>query len=420
MLAEFVRDAVAQRFLHRGRFEPVIEELAAALRNRGYAPSTVRVYGQTAGHFLFWLMRRKVPLSAVSEDTAGRFVTEHLPRCRCHLCGPRRDQHSARAALRQLLAVLRAKQRIPRRSSSQPLAVRRAVDRFDRYLQDTCGLSEATRIYRRRYATEFLLEVFGKAPIRIRELTPKRIIEFFTRHAERCCPGSAQVMASSLRSYLRFEQLRGHSDRRLVAAVPCIPQWRLAALPEVLTAAEMQRLFTAFDRRSPTGRRDYAMTRCVADLGLRAGEVAQLRLDSVDWQTSQLVLHRSKARRNDVLPLPTSTARALIAYLRHGRPRTTERALFVRHVVPVGKPIGPGVVRNAVRYAAQRVGLRDRCRGTHILRHTAATRMVCAGASLKEVADVLGHRCLDTTAIYTKVDLPRLSTVPLPWPGRSR
>ncbi|MGH8121952.1 MAG: site-specific integrase, partial [Rudaea sp.] len=315
-----------------------------------------------------------------------------------------------------LITMLRARRQIRQRPADGPRAIHGTLQTYDEYLRDTCGLSEATRLYRRRYAMQFLHELFGEMPIRIRELTPQRIAEFFTRHAERCRPGSAQVLASSLRSYLRFEQLRGHGEQRLIAAVPSIPQWRLAALPNVLTDTEVQRLLAAFDRRSPTGLRDYAITCCVADLALRASEVAQLQLDSIDWRNGQILLRRSKPRRYDALPLPTRTAQALVAYLRRGRPRSTQRALFVRHAIPIGASIGPGIVRNAVRYAARRCGLADRCRGTHILRHTAATRLLRAGASLKEIADILGHRSLDTTTIYTKVDLPRLAAVALPWP----
>ena len=418
MLSDFVRDAVAQKLLHRTRFEKELEEFLAVLRDRGYAPRTVQAYGPAAGHYLVWLARQTLPLSAAHEDAAQRFLAGHIPQCHCRLAGPL-DRHTVRAALRQLIGVLRAKGRIPPRSSRHPVAVTRAVEQFDQYLRDTCGLSEATRFYRRRYAAEFLVASFGEEPIRIRELPPKQIVGYFTQRAELCSAGSAQVLASSLRSYLRFELMRGKGDRRLVAAVPRIPQWRLAPLPAVLTEAEIQRLFGTFEQRSARGRRDYAMTRCLADLGLRASEVTQLRLDDLDWRSSQLRLRRSKTRHSDVLPLPTVTAQALVAYLRHGRPRTTARALFVRQVAPIGVPIRPGVVRNAVRDAAKRAGLADRCRGTHILRHTTAARMVCAGASVKEVADVLGHRCLDTTAIYAKVDLPRLAMVPLPWPRRS-
>jgi len=187
-------------------------------------------------------------------------------------------------------------------------------------------------------------------------------------------------------------------------------------LPKGLSATELSRLLGAFDRTCATGRRDYAITRCFADLGLRTAEIARLQLDDVDWQEGTLRI-RGKGRRVDLLPLPPVTGRAIVAYLRAGRPRSDEDALFLRHTPPVGRPATRCIVRNAVRFAAARCGL-ERVGGPHILRHTVATRLVQGGATLKQIADVLRHRCLDTTSIYAKVNMPALSRMAMPWPGR--
>lgn len=119
-----------------------------------------------------------------------------------------------------------------------------------------------------------------------------------------------------------------------------------------------------------------------------------------------------------MLPLPDATGRAIAEYLLDGRPNTTRRELFVRHRPPLNAPADPDIVRNAIRYAAKRCGLEHCIRGTHILRHTLAGRLVHGGARFKEIADLLRHRSLDTTTIYAKVDLEALAQVALPWPGR--
>ena len=156
------------------------------------------------------------------------------------------------------------------------------------------------------------------------------------------------------------------------------------------------------------------MTRCLLDLGLRAGEVAGLHLEDVDWRAATLTIHATKTHRSRVLPLPTGLGRALVSYL-HVRPITVHRHLFVRIGVLHGDPVTASVVRSAVRLGYQRAGLPPTYTGTHRLRHSAATQLVSGGASLKVVADILGHQSLDSTAIYTKVDLPRLRCVALPW-----
>jgi integrase len=227
-----------------------------------------------------------------------------------------------------------------------------------------------------------------------------------------------QVLGGALRSYLRFRAL-SCEDRveALVAAVPRTADWRLATVPANLTPEEVALFLGAFDRDGVAGQRSYAMARCLLDMGLRAGEVAGIQLDDLNWSAGTLTIGRAKSRRADVLPLPAPTGKAIVQYLRESRPQSTNRSLFLRHRAPFNAPITAEFVRGAVRRAFALCGLDDRFSGTHVLRHTAATRMRCAGATLKEIADVLRHRSLDTTTIYSKVDLPRLASVAAPWPG---
>jgi integrase len=157
------------------------------------------------------------------------------------------------------------------------------------------------------------------------------------------------------------------------------------------------------------------MTRCLTDLGLRCGETVSLRLEDVDWVAGTIRVAGTKTRRVDLLPLPAETGAAIATYLRDERPPTSNRAIFVRHVAPFDAPIGKGAVQRAVLAAYRRCGW-TRTR-VHILRHSVASRLLRAGTPMKEIADVLRHRSLDTSAIYTKVDLARLAAVALPWPG---
>ena len=225
-------------------------------------------------------------------------------------------------------------------------------------------------------------------------------------------------MASSVRSYLRFRALR-HADpiEALNAAIPTAAHWPLAALPEYLSPEEFAKLMSAFDQDEPQRQRDYAMVRCLVDLGLRSCEVAALHLNDIDWKTGTLTIGSGKSHRVDILPLPAITGQAIANYLHKGRPTTVSRAVFIRYRAPLDVPIDAGVIRSVVRQAAARSGLTGRLNGPHRLRHSAATRMLQSGATLKEIADILRHRSFDTTAIYAKVDLPRLISIAQPWPG---
>ncbi|HUS30733.1 MAG TPA: tyrosine-type recombinase/integrase, partial [Kofleriaceae bacterium] len=186
------------------------------------------------------------------------------------------------------------------------------------------------------------------------KLTPRDLIEFVTERAKHCKPGTAKLVATALRSFLRFLQMSGIGDARLVAAVPIVPNWKLARLPKILTSAQLRSLLRAFDQSSATGRRDYAMVLCLAQMGLRAHEVAQLALDDIDWRAGTLRIAIGKSRRESMLPLPVTVGRGLVAYLRDGRPAEAGRNVFVRHRVCVGKPLTSSAVCSAIRRAFER------------------------------------------------------------------
>jgi site-specific recombinase XerD len=393
-------------------FKPSLEKLVTKLHSCGYAEPTISFYGQAAVHFAY--CRRHLNPSQIDEHQVASFLSRHLPTCRCPFGGVR-QQLTVRAALRHFAAILHGDSAMSNHKRKLS-AIDSEVRSFDDYLCTASGLQEATRIYRRRYIREFLLEFFDHDCVNLSRLTPKNVIQYLSKRAFRLKPQSAKVLASSLRSYFRFLRLRGKCEESLILAVPAPSSYKLASLPRVLTDGEVNRLLAVFDRRTASGRRDYAITRCLMDLGLRAEEVARLRLEDIDWRKGTLQLVGSKSRRDDQLPLPNSLAAAIATYIRRGRLKTSQRQVFLRVRPPIERGVTRRTVCNVIIRAAARAGMKSVITGTRILRHTAATRMLHHGASLKEVADVLRHRCLDTTKIYTKVDLPRLALVAVPWP----
>jgi integrase/recombinase XerD len=194
-----------------------------------------------------------------------------------------------------------------------------------------------------------------------------------------------------------------------------VPKWKRSPALDVLTRQECRDLLRVVDCNEPAGRRDLAILRLIVDLGLRCTEVAEFLLEDIDWHSGTLSIRKNKERRGRLLPLPPLVGKAIINYLRDGRPKSASRHLFLCHRLPVGQPITPGRVRGAVRRAMQRSGISRG--GMHRLRHAFATRLHARGASLKEVADVLGHKHFDTTATYARVNLLQLAKVALPWPG---
>jgi site-specific recombinase XerD len=401
--------------LKEGPLAEVIGQFLEHLDARGYARMTVHQYVQAAEHFAGWLARKGETVSSIDSVIVERFVSRHLGRCSCpppSIC----TLHNVRAGLNQLLASIRGGS--PR--AAAPVEARHPVDDvlsdFETHLKDVCGAAPATQHYYLRETRSLLLMHFGEGPVDLAKLTLRRARAFVAMRAKSLSPASANVVATATRSFLRYLQFRGIGTGAWIDGLPRAAVWRLAHVPRVLTDAEVDAILASFDCTRGQGRRDYAIALCMVDLGLRAGEVARLTVDDVNWRALTITIAPGKTRRGGIMPLPARLARALADYLRHGRPTTQERALFVHHRPPRGQRVGPDAVRSAIRLAYARAGLDPRLTGTHILRHTAATRLLRAGVSMKEIADVLRHRSLDTTAIYAKVDLPALTRVALPWP----
>jgi integrase len=282
-------------------------------------------------------------------------------------------------------------------------------------MRDAAGLAAATRAQRCRILGQFLIEAFDTGPIIIAAIKPTAIRRFVLPGTAGRSAGTIRVMGGAIGCYLRFRAMYGDHIVGLRAAIPRAAHWRLASLPDVLSDAEITELHSSFDVPFQSWRRAYAMVRCLTDLGLRCADTAGLRLEDIDWVAGTIRLTGTKTRRVAILPLPAATGAAIAAYLQDERPPTLDRALFVRHVAPFDIPLGKGVVRRAVLAAYQRCGW-TRTR-VHILRHSVASRLLRAGTPMKEIADILRHKSLDTSAIYTKVDLTRLALVALPWPG---
>lgn len=399
-------------WLRRSDLAPVLPAYWYYLSDRQYADHTRGVYIGCVAHFARWLTRRQRAACDLTDDDIRRFLDEHLPRC---ACPPpvHRSRHRIRAALRHLVAVLRDTGLLVTSSVSDP--VEDELHGFDDYMHRVRGLASNTCTQRLRIIRPLLRDLAGPDGVAVPTLSASALRRFIAEQPQRCSPARARALAGALRSYLRFRIGYGDQVSHLMPVIVSPADWRLAPLPQVLSPTEVARLLTASAPDVPSARRAYAMVRCAVDLGLRANEVAGINLDDIDWSAGTIRIGPTKSRRVDVLPLPQATGSAIAAYLRSERPRTANRRVFVRHVAPVDKPIGSDVVRHVIRKTYQRCGLPHT--RMHILRHTLASRLLADGGTLKEVADVLRHRALDTSLIYAKVDTAHLSAVALPWPG---
>jgi site-specific recombinase XerD len=289
----------------------------------------------------------------------------------------------------------------------------RLRERYRGYLFQERGLAPGTITGYLHVAGLFLAGRAVDDELHLDRLTAVEVTEFVLAECATRSVGSAKYVVCGLRSLLRYLYVAGHIDAALDAAVPTVAGWRLAGLPAMVCPAEVARLLASCDRRTAFGRRDYAVLVLLSRLGLRAGEVAALELADIDWRAGEVVV-RGTGRRHERLPLPTDVGEALAGWLRRGRPGCECAAVITRVRAP-HRPLTSVGVSNIVAAACRRAGLA--VVHAHRLRHSAATGMLRAGASLTEVGQVLRHASVLSTAIYAKVDRGRLRGLALPWPG---
>ena len=290
------------------------------------------------------------------------------------------------------------------------------VQAFDDYLTAVRGLARITREHYLPIVRRFLQERFGTGPLVLHALGIHDLTQFLLRQAATVSPRHAQSIVSALRTFCRFLVQRGDLSADLAAAIPAVADWRLATVPKAMTPAQVTQLLQSCNQDHPTGQRDYTMMLLMARLGLRPGEVVAMTLDDLDWETGTLLV-RGKGGRRDRLPLPQDVGQAVVTYLSTVRPRCAARRVFLRMKAPQCGFANSVAVCTIVRRALERAGLELPCKGAHILRHSLATNLLHAGASMAAISDVLRHRRPQTTEIYAKVDQTALGALAQPWPG---
>ncbi|MGH3799128.1 MAG: site-specific integrase [Pseudonocardiaceae bacterium] len=391
--------------LMTGPLVPFADAYRLELRVRGYTPlTTVNLLRQVA-RLSRWLEAGGLVVAELSGVRIDAFLAFQR-------AGGRHRAGWSRPGLLCLLEVLRrmgvAPVDVPTRVFSPTEAL---LASFERHLLAERALAVGTARAYVGHARRFLDGLTSSDGLA--GLTAGEVTAAVLRESVAVSVSATQFFVAGLRSFLRFCLMEGLVGADLSQAALPVTGRRRSSLPRGITKADAVALVDRCDRRSAVGRRDYAVIVTLLRLGLRAREVAGLSLDDIDWRAGELVVP-GKGGRQDRLPLPAQVGEAIASYLRRGRPRSDSRAVFLAARAPFG-PIAPGTVSSTVRRACRRAGIAEV--GAHRLRHTVACEMVSAGVPLVQIAQVLRHHRLQTTAIYARVDLDRLRDLAAPWPG---
>ena len=393
--------------LRSGPSGPYLDEFAAALERQGYSPATAVRYLRAAAHLGHVMAER----DAGSDDIDLAAFSEHLCTCRCpRASGGRRNHHTvfgARLFRQHLVEIGVCRTAAVATQQHEP----QLVASFKVWLRKHRGASDPTiELYARD--ADRLMRALGADPT---GWGPAGVRNYFMDRASKCRSGTVEKLTTSRRAFLRYLAVEGRCRAGLADVVPGYAHWRLADLPRYLAAEQVNRLIAACDGEVVERRRDRAILLLLARLGLRAGDVAQLRLGDIEWETGSLRVS-GKSRYEVRLPLPQDVGDAIAAYL-SCRPSTCPSDhVFLRNIAPF-RPFRKGDgVSSVVKRLMRQAGIVAPVKGAHVLRHTAATEMLRHGVPLEKIGLVLRHRGIDTTAHYAKADVMLLKQIAQPWP----
>lgn len=410
MLSEFFDSSSRIQELRAGPDGRVLEGFAQELCQEGYAEITARRHIRAAEHLIHWLGRKGRTVAALDDRTIEEFV-RHLNRCRCPRYGhtyTRDIRKGARLFLRYArFADIVTTRSVEKVNVDPPLLIS-----FCDWMRRQRGTCDAT-LYGYSIPVRDLLKKLGEDPAMF---DAQKLRQFILDTNQRCGWASAKKCTTAARMFLRFLIADGRCAAGLEGAIPVLAHWRLSSLPRYLQTEEVERVIAACDPAKPAGKRDRAILLLLARLGLRAGDIVQLRLADLDWKEAKISVS-GKGRRQTLMPLTQEIGDAIARYITDGRPETAVDALFIRSRAPFRALANHCAVSMIAAQAMHRAGVVCPSRGAaHVLRHSIASSMLRQGASLQDIAGVLRHRSTATTEIYAKVDVVALRQIAQPWP----
>jgi integrase/recombinase XerD len=388
-----------------------IAAFVADLRAAGYAHNTLSAKRIALERFIIWRGRRR----RTSLEPTGSEISEFLTKSPQ---GSRRSVSSR--ALFNFLDYLRLRNVVTTCAPIPPETVSSAlVKRYADFLRNEKGLAELSLKVYLPVAEDLLHYLEEEHGIRsVRRLDASLLRAFLFKRAQARSSECVRLLATSLRSFLRFLHVQDEIPKDLTAAIPTVRRWAQPDIPKKLTPAEVKQVLEAPNPGTSTGRRDFAILLLLARLGLRSSEILSIELGDLHWRTGEIVI-RGKGHQQDLLPLPRDVGSAIASYLRRDRGARPTRRVFLRTIAPRVPLTGPASIGHIVRRAMTKAGVeRPMQIAAHLFRHTLASSMLQHGADLRDISEVLRHRALVSTEIYAKIDLGALEEVARPWPAQ--
>ena len=402
--------------LRSGPLAAFLESFCDWLVKNGFSQSTVRRHLSNVSHFGKYLGGRTAAIgeTIAAEDIDGFF---QIYPSKCRNRGPlEKHVNNVRCSVNRFVEFLSQKGLFT--ASAQVLAsYQPLLDGYLEWMRQNQDAADGTLNVRGGSITQFLQSLGEEATTEgLARLSCKKVESFFLDYAQTNGPSARRSIQSPMRTFFRFCLQQGYIQQPLGRAVPTLRAYKLSTVPRGLTDSQAKQVLCRINRKTVVGRRDYAIILLLDTYGVRGGQVRALGLEDIDWAANEILFKASKRGKNIRLPLTPEVGQSLLEYLQNSRPPCSCPEVFVTCRPPY-RPLSNSNSLSAIVDRRIRASEIDSpVKGAHAFRHGFATRMVQQGHSLKAIADVLGHRHLGTTFIYTKVDFNSLKQVPLEWP----
>jgi integrase/recombinase XerD len=384
----------------------------AHLKAAGYARNILSAKAVGLGRFISWRGRRRHTPSELCESEINEFLTKSPH--------PEKSRRSVVSrALFDFLDYLRLCRVVATSAPQPPESVNSLrVKRYADFLRNEKGLAELSLKVYLPVAEDLLNYLEAHGIKSVRRMDASLLRAFLFERAQDRSSECVRLLATSLRSFLRFLHAAGEIPKDQTAAIPTVRRWAQPDIPKKLTPVEVKQVLATPNLATATGRRDYAILLLLARLGLRSGEILSIELGDLRWRTGEIVI-RGKGNRRDLLPLPRDVGAAIACYLRCDRGARPTRRVFLRTIAPRVPLTGPASIGHIVRRTMAKAGVeRPMQIAAHLFRHTLASDMLQHGASLREISEVLRHQAHTSTEVYAKIDVGSLQEVARPWPGQ--
>lgn len=401
--------------LRSGPLETLLDGFCTWLLEHGFRRWTIRKHLSNVSHFNQHLARKEVAAGHIlCPEDVDRFFEAYPARCRhrgpleAHL---KRVRHS----ISRFVEYLGEKGLFDPSPQGEIFAPLLAA--YLEWMQHYQHAAAGTRELRAQYLTVFLRWLGPEAtPQGVAKLSSAGVEAFFLAYAQKVGKAARRSMQSTLRTFFRFCLHEGYVQKPLDLAVPTLRTYKLTSVPRGLTEAQARRILQCIDRRTTVGRRDYAIVQLLFTYGVRGGQIRALRLEQIDWAQNRILFAASKGGKDSCLPLTAEVGQSLLDYLQNARSSSSDPQVFLTSRAPYHPLSRSSSLSVIIDRRIRAAGIEIPSRGAHAFRHGFATRMLAQGEPLKAIADVLGHRYLGTTFIYTKVDFNSLRQVALEWP----